>query len=201
MKLTPLPMSLAEWLSKAVPALVALLLITHPAQAIEIESATGIVAGPGLTIVTPEPLAPWTGKTDAVRFGPPLPPTEQQVLMEVCKAKGYGIDCGKTLLGMLWKESRNDAKAIGDFGQARGYFQIHYRLHHVSIACTEDLRCSAEWTLSYLESNGYPKYPTYAIQCHNGCNINNGYAASVRRNGALLWDTDVKQSVIAVAAR
>jgi hypothetical protein len=38
-----------------------------------------------------------------------------------------------------------------------------------------------------MESNGYPKYSTYAVQCHNGCGARNGYAASVKRWGDRKW--------------
>lgn len=117
--------------------------------------------------------------------------SEQEILLQVCEARGYGESCAKALLGMMWKESLNDAKAIGDSGKARGYFQIHYKLHKVDISCAEDLRCSAEWSLKYLESNSYPKYVAYAVQCHNGCNAGNGYAASALRHGERLWDQEV----------
>ncbi|MFH1047359.1 MAG: hypothetical protein V1738_03580 [Patescibacteria group bacterium] len=115
--------------------------------------------------------------------------TVQGTLLEVCEARGYGEDCARTLLGMLWKESLNDAQAIGDGGQARGYFQIWYRLHHISIDCAENLTCSANWTIDYLESNGYPRHKTYAVQCHNGCNIANGYWQSALRWGDRKWNT------------
>lgn len=129
--------------------------------------------------------------------GPAIPPPVHQALLEVCQARGYGEDCARTLLGMAFKESRFDGDAIGDDGKARGYFQIHYKMHKVSLGCAEDLRCSADWTISYLESNGYPKNPKYAIQCHNGCGANNGYAASVIRNGKRLWPT-AEAKVVAV---
>jgi len=114
--------------------------------------------------------------------------TVQTTLLKVCEDRGYGEECAKDLLGMLWKESLNNPKALGDQGRAHGYFQIWTTLHKISIACAEDLVCSSNWTLDYLESNGYAKYPSYAIQCHNGCNIDNGYAASARRHGRRLWD-------------
>ena len=112
----------------------------------------------------------------------------QTVLLEVCKDRGYGEECAKNLLGMLWKESNNVATAVGDQGRARGYFQIWIHLHKISLNCAEDLKCSSNWTLDYMESNSYPKYARYAIQCHNGCNIDNGYEASARRHGRRLWD-------------
>lgn len=116
--------------------------------------------------------------------------TVQERLLRICERHGYGESCAKALLGMMWKESLNDAHAIGDNGRARGYFQIWYRLHAISIDCAEDLECSADWTLRYMESNGYPRYVSYAVQCHNGCNIANGYAASALRHGERLWNHD-----------
>jgi hypothetical protein len=39
-----------------------------------------------------------------------------------------------------------------------------------------------------LEKNSYPKYVNYAIQCHNSCNVNNGYAAKAVRHGNYFWN-------------
>ena len=114
--------------------------------------------------------------------------TVQDVLLSVCAARGYGQDCAKTLLGMLWNESSNISTAIGDHGLAAGYFQIHYKMHNISIDCAEDLVCSANWTLTYMEAHSYPRYVMYAIQCHNSCNVDNGYAAKAVRNSNLMWN-------------
>lgn len=130
-------------------------------------------------------------------FGPEAPeatvvevvPTVQEALLSVCESKGYGEDCAKTLLGMLWIESSNISTAIGDHGLARGYFQIHYKMHKITTACAEDIVCSATWTVNYLEANGYPDFVSYAVQCHNSCNVGNGYAAKAIRNGKRLWET------------
>lgn len=119
-------------------------------------------------------------------------PTVQEVLLNVCELRGYSESCAKTLLGMLWNESSNRSTVIGDSGKARGYFQIHYKLHKISVACAEDLVCSANWSLTYLESNGYPRYVNYAVQCHNSCGVNNGYAAKAARHSKLLWDRPLK---------
>lgn len=130
--------------------------------------------------------------------------SEQEVLLQVCERRGYGESCAKALLGMMWKESLNDAYAVGDQGRALGYFQIHYKMHRVSEECATDLRCSAEWSLSYMESNGYPQAPSYAVQCHNGCNAGNGYAASALRHGARLWNQPVPDpatDALAIAMR
>lgn len=157
-----------------------------PAQAIG-SSLSGLSIGPQLTADLS-----YGGSTLAAKpvfYGPQRPPTVQQVLLSVCQDRGYGEDCARTLLGMAWKESRLDGQAVGDSHRARGFFQIHYKLHHISLDCAQDLRCSAEWTLSYLESNGYPRYPLYATQCHNGCNVHNGYAAAAISYGRRLWNT------------
>lgn len=119
-------------------------------------------------------------------------PTVQEVLLAVCEAKGYGQPCAQTLLGMLWNESSNVSTAIGDRGNARGYFQIWTKLHKISVACAEDLVCSADWTLKYMERNHYPKHVNYAIQCHNGCGFNNGYTPKAIRNGKNFWNQPLK---------
>ena len=128
--------------------------------------------------------------------------TVQDVLLKVCLERGYRQECAQHLLGMLWKESNNIATAVGDHGKARGYFQIWVKLHKISVDCAEDLECSANWTLSYMERNSYPRYAAYAIQCHNGCNIDNGYAASAIRHGKRLWNSPlalVKTNELAIA--
>lgn len=114
--------------------------------------------------------------------------TVQEALLSVCEANGYGEDCAKTLLGMLWTESSNRATVIGDSGRARGYYQIHYRLHNISTDCAEDIICSSQWTIDYLERNHYPRYVNYAVQCHNSCNAGNGYVNKVIRYGNYFWN-------------
>ncbi|HTM68845.1 MAG TPA: hypothetical protein VL426_06135 [Candidatus Binatia bacterium] len=170
----------AQMFGKFVPAFLVLVSLVQPAR-VGAQSVSGIDPVAALTV---------TGavlEAAEPALGPAKPPTAQEVLLDVCQEKGYGEDCAKTLLGMMWKESQNVSSAVGDRGLALGYFQIHYRMHKVTKECAQDLRCSAAWTLTYMERNGYPKYPTYAIQCHNGCNIRNGYAASVLRNARRLW--------------
>lgn len=132
-----------------------------------------------------------------------VPPTIQDVLTEVCANDPLITNaetCAKHLFGMVWKESRGLATAIGDNGKARGYFQIHYKLHHVSLSCAEDLACSAKWTLKNLERHNYPKYYSYAIQCHNGCDIDNGYAASVLYQSKRLWSTPLPVNAVTTVA-
>lgn len=162
----------------------AFVLLSHAIRPVQVLAASAEEGGSGLEAAeTVEPSV-----TEGAQEPVEAPKTVQQVLLDVCTRRGYGEDCAKHLLGMLWKESNNIATAIGDGGRARGYFQIHYRLHKVAVDCAEDLECSADWTISYLERNAYPKYVHHAIQCHNGCGIDNGYAASALRHGRRLWN-------------
>ena len=129
--------------------------------------------------------------------------TVQEALKDVCEDRGYGDNCAKHLLGMLWKESNNKANAMGDYSAkcrcylALGYFQIHYRMHGVSATCATDLACSANWTLDYLEQNSYPKYVKYAVQCHNSCGNPNRYAQSALNHGERLWNNPLTITTVA----
>lgn len=122
-----------------------------------------------------------------VPAGPVVPPTAREVLLSVCRDRGYDEDCAKLLYGMVWKESRFDGRAVGDQGRAQGFFQIHYKLHKISLSCAQNLKCSAAWSLRYMESNGYPRFAARAVQCHNGCGVRNGYAASAKSMGLRKW--------------
>ena len=168
--------------------LVVILLFNRPLQAVKAE---GVAVDPAVPVANIEQNAS-SAQSDAVQNSSSSviveqPKNVQDILLDVCKARGYDESCGRTLLGILWKESENIGKAVGDNGRAHGYFQIHYKLHKITLACAEDLHCSAEWTLQYLEQNGYPRNVVSAVQCHNGCGVNNGYAASAIRFGKRLW--------------
>lgn len=163
-------------------SLLALVMIIQPVQA---ASTTDAVALQAQIVGAKEAFRPTeNAEAEAIQSQ-----TAQDILLEVCTDSGYGEECAKVLLGMMWKESNNIATAVGDRGKARGFFQIWTKLHKVSLACAQDLACSAEWTLDYMESHGYPRYVNYAVQCHNGCNVPNGYAASAIRHGKRLWST------------
>lgn len=182
MRVTPSHVLAGQLLSRPASVLLTLILVAQP---VTVTAKTVADVPVGETLTAASDALP--GKEEGEVHGPEQPPTVQDILLEACESKGYGEECAKTLLGMMWKESRNVANAIGDGGKARGYFQIHYRLHKVTLECATDLRCSAEWTIRYMERNGYPKHPMYAVQCHNGCGIKNGYAASVMRHAKRLW--------------
>jgi hypothetical protein len=178
-----LPRSLAAHaIGRIASGLLILVLVTQPTS-VNAQTVSGLAIGQALTVSDQNPLTAAAN----VALGPAQPPTAQQVLLDVCSSHGYGEDCARTLLGMMWKESQNVATAVGDHGLALGYFQIHYKLHHVTKACATDLHCSANWTLTYMEQNGYPKRVTHAVQCHNSCGLNNGYAAAAVRDGKELW--------------
>lgn len=167
----------AHSIRNGVILMTALISLYQPLQSVQAEGVPDVFLPAVKEIVQDQPLL----------ISPEEQKSVQDVLRGVCEKHGYGESCGRTLLGILWKESENIAKAVGDNGRAHGYFQIHYKMHKISLACAEDLHCSAEWTLEYLEQNGYPRNVMYAVQCHNGCGINNGYAASALRHGKRLW--------------
>lgn len=160
------------WMNKSIGTLMLTLLVTGQ---------------PVFAQTTPETVSTTEVSAQTEAVAEVTPPTVQEVLLSVCEANGYGENCAKTLLGMLWTESSNQSTVIGDGGKARGYFQIHYKLHKIPVACAEDLVCSANWSLDYLQAHSYPKYVDYAVQCHNSCGVKNGYAAKVARHGKLFW--------------
>jgi len=119
----------------------------------------------------------------------------QDVLLQVCQEnedipEAMQQKCAQDLFGILMQESMGKATAVGDHGLARGWFQINrYYNPKVTVACAEELRCSAEWTLDHLVTNKYLKYQNWAIWCHNGCNLNQKYVPAVRRKITLYWST------------
>jgi len=175
-------------LAPAIATLTAFMLIVYAAMPVRVQAMPLVDGIPGVgPMVLPVPATPNRLPIEDVA---PRELTVQEKLLRVCERRGYGVSCAKALLGMMWKESLNDGHAVGDHGNARGYFQIWYKLHNVPLSCAEDLECSADWTLRYMESNGYPRYVSYAVQCHNGCNAGNGYAASALRHGERMWTYD-----------
>ena len=167
-------------MKSAIAAFMLVLLV--PGQPVMAQTASFVALDQSVTI------APFDIEAEPVITPAPAPqPTVQDVLLAVCESNGYGQDCAQTLLGMIWNESQNISTAVGDHGKARGYFQIWTKLHNIPVSCAEDLVCSSNWTLHYMERHSYPKYVSYAVQCHNGCNVPNGYAARALRNGKNLW--------------
>jgi len=167
---------------------VAALTLTFVTGSRPAEAATDAVSLVQFTLgLNPDPEAMRLFAPPAVPAGPEQPPTIREILLDVCAERGYDETCARNLYGMMWKESLFIPTAVGDNGRALGFFQIHYRMHGVEPACATDVRCSANWTIDYLESNGYPRYRNYAIQCHNGCGVANGYSASAQRWGERKW--------------
>lgn len=75
----------------------------------------------------------------------------------------------KLMLGMGFKESRFDACAVGDNGNAIGAFQIWYKLHKISKEAATNPVFAAKWTKDRLIAAGYKSGQiTLAIQQHNG---------------------------------
>ncbi len=206
-KLTLLVLSpeLRQWLTlAAVLGFAIVAVIGQPASAqsvLNTETVSPVVS----PITAKKTVASQVEETKGPVKEPVIQPSDAQgvreVLEDVCAKRGYGDDCVKTLLGMSWKESQFVSTAVGDRGRARGYFQIHYKLHGITLACAQDLRCSADWTITYLEWNHYKQFPRYAIQCHNGCNAGNGYAASVIRHGNRLWKETTVPTTLPLAMK
>lgn len=105
----------------------------------------------------------------------------ESIAAELCNARGFDEWCADDLIAMAIAESGVQANVVGDNGLSHGYFQIQTKLHGVSKECTADFHCSADWTLSNLVKNGYPKYRTIAIRRHNGWGEQSKrYAANVK---------------------
>lgn len=105
----------------------------------------------------------------------------EEIAHELCSSRGFEKWCADDLIAMAIAESGVQASAVGDNGLSHGYFQIQIALHNVKKECATDFRCSADWTLSNLVKNGYPKYRTIAIRRHNGWGeASKRYAANVK---------------------
>ena len=97
-----------------------------------------------------------------------------------CQHYKLGKQCEKDLLAIAWVESRFNCLAVGDYGKSFGCFQIHSGFHpHITYKQAQDVNFSTFWTLDRLIKYNYKKNRSYAIQCHNGCMANNGYAKMV----------------------
>lgn len=181
------------------PAILGLAMVLTLTRPVWAGSVSGLIPDSLLTVADAAPIQIYSQPVKV--YGPVKPPSVQQVLQEVCAAHGYGEDCAKTLLGMAWKESRFEASAVGDNGRSYGFFQIRVRLHDVPLECARDLRCSADWTLKFMEWNGYPRHKMIAVQCHNGCGVPNGYAASAVRHGKRLWQVETQPVELALVEK
>lgn len=91
------------------------------------------------------------------------------ILTKVCRDHGFvDEDCPKILYAMAEQESYMGKVMVGDGGRAHGYFQINNTWHDVPRACTDDLACSANWTLERMIRLGFSTNRDIAIQKHNG---------------------------------
>ena len=90
------------------------------------------------------------------------------ILKKVCRDKGFtDADCPKILYAMADQESYFGKVMSGDGGRSHGYFHI-MDYHNVSKSCSEDLKCSATWTLNRLIAKGFATNRDNAIRLHNG---------------------------------
>lgn len=90
------------------------------------------------------------------------------ILSKVCRDKGFvDVDCPKILYAMAEQESYFGKVMVGDGGKSHGFFHI-MDYHNVSKACSEDLACSAKWTLNRMVAKGFATNRDNAIRLHNG---------------------------------
>lgn len=88
--------------------------------------------------------------------------------------------CYRDVKALAKMESGERTEAVGDNGTSYGIFQIHLPAHPtITKEQATDPEFSTYWTIDNLVRNGYPEYRKLALQCHNGCSKNNGYAGKV----------------------
>jgi hypothetical protein len=119
-----------------------------------------------------------------------VPTVREPLLARGVPYDDYMTYCQADLLAIAWSESRFNCSAIGDNGHSLGCFQIYKVVHsHLTDNDRYDFRFSASWTINRLVAYGWTprtingQANRHAIQCHNGCNVNNGY-----------WQNAVKKS-------
>lgn len=98
------------------------------------------------------------------------------VLSKVCRDKGFDdADCPKILAAMAQHESLFGKQMVGDGGRSHGFFHI-MDYHKVPVTCSENLKCSATWTLNRMIAKGFASNRDNAIRLHNG-SLNNPVTA------------------------
>lgn len=110
------------------------------------------------------------------------------ILTYVCRQNGINSkDCPVTLYAMAQHESYFGKAMVGDGGHSHGYFHI-MDYHKVPASCSENLECSADWTLKRMIRLGYKTNPGVAVMKHNGTpntKATLAYLDSVNRKKAL----------------
>lgn len=90
------------------------------------------------------------------------------ILTKVCRDHGFeDTDCPKILFGMASQESGMGKWMEGDQGRSHGFFHIMY-YHNLARSCTDNLKCSASWTLDRMVRLGFATDRNTAIMRHNG---------------------------------
>jgi len=109
-----------------------------------------------------------------------------KIAEKICKDAGLeDLPCWQDLKAMRDKESFGGKVMTGDGGRSRGWYHIQIKMHGVSDACALDFKCSTEWTVKNLITNGYKTNRVYAISRHNGSGkMADIYARSIVYNSA-----------------
>lgn len=104
-------------------------------------------------------------ETEAAKIEARRPTT---ILTKVCHEQGLNdANCPKILYAMAQQESYFGKVMSGDGGKSHGYFHIMF-YHNVPTSCSEDLACSARWTLKRMIAKGFKTNRDNAIRLHNG---------------------------------
>lgn len=153
-------------------------------------------------LVAPKPVAPRsleiiqvysdaTSTVETSRNGSGRPTQGQKdAVARVCKSKFTGKElstCYDDLLALAWTESRfQDPAPIGDHNLAFGNFQIHAKLHGVTVEQAEDFEWAANWTLGSMMKQGYPVYRSWALGTHNSRTpkVNASYSQMIKSKSA-----------------
>jgi hypothetical protein len=99
---------------------------------------------------------------------------------EACKRNNLGDYCVKDLMAITKLESSMMKEPRGDGGHSYGPTHIHLPSHpEITKEQAMNIQFALNKTLEWMIDKGYPVYRTYAIQCHNGCTKNNGYAQRI----------------------
>ena len=117
------------------------------------------------------------------------PETAIEKLSAVCEDQGIKEEsCPKVLKAMATQESYFGKVMVGDGGRSHGWFHILNIHKDVSLACANDLTCSATWTLKRMVRNGYPKKLWWAVGTHNSYTpaVNKIYSEAIKKQLAKL---------------
>jgi len=149
---------------------------THP---VEISLSAHAEAAPASITHPVEPLPSQTQSKSVTVSNIEAPVGLKAEATRACANQGFkSLDCRNIILAISYHETGGWRDFSGDSGCSTGWVHINRCVHrHIAKAQTMDAAFAFQWTAQRLKAYGYPTYRTQAIQCHNGCYANNGYAS------------------------